>query len=110
MLGTPVPEGPLPFPARHRLPWLPGAWTPGRPEQRPLTRAAQAELSLDSPQVTGGICLFHLLVHLIVLSIDPADANVRLKKNYSRTVPTFDRSKHAHVIQRQYCYLCEVAV
>ncbi|XP_073658083.1 uncharacterized protein [Tursiops truncatus] len=60
--------------------------------------------------VTGGICLFHLLVHLIVLSIDPADANVRLKKNYSRTVPTFDRSKHAHVIQRQYCYLCEVAV
>nr|XP_030712358.1 probable palmitoyltransferase ZDHHC11B [Globicephala melas] len=60
--------------------------------------------------VTGGICLFHLLVHLIVLSIDPADANVRLKKNYSRTVPTFDRSKHAHVIQRQYCYLCEVTV
>ncbi|XP_022437024.1 probable palmitoyltransferase ZDHHC11B isoform X2 [Delphinapterus leucas] len=59
--------------------------------------------------VTGGICLFHLLVHLIVLSIDPADANVRLK-NYSRTVPTFDRSKHAHVIQRQYCHLCEVAV
>ncbi|XP_022437025.1 probable palmitoyltransferase ZDHHC11B isoform X3 [Delphinapterus leucas] len=60
-------------------------------------------------RVTGGICLFHLLVHLIVLSIDPADANVRLK-NYSRTVPTFDRSKHAHVIQRQYCHLCEVAV
>ncbi|XP_029071819.1 uncharacterized protein LOC114891724 [Monodon monoceros] len=59
--------------------------------------------------VTGGICLFHLLVHLIVLSIDPADANVRLK-NYSRTVSTFDRSKHAHVIQRQYCHLCEVAV
>ncbi|XP_007471989.1 PREDICTED: uncharacterized protein LOC103069636 [Lipotes vexillifer] len=60
--------------------------------------------------VTGGICLFHLSVHLIALSIDPAEANVRLKKNYSRSVPTFDRSKHAHVIQEQYCHLCEVAV
>uniref|UniRef100_A0A8C9B8Q3 Palmitoyltransferase n=1 Tax=Phocoena sinus TaxID=42100 RepID=A0A8C9B8Q3_PHOSS len=59
--------------------------------------------------VTGGICLFHLSVHLIVLSIDPADANVRLK-NYLWTVPTFDRSRHAHVIQRQHCHLCEVAV
>ncbi|KAJ8791149.1 hypothetical protein J1605_020819 [Eschrichtius robustus] len=60
--------------------------------------------------VTSGICLFHLLVHLIVVSIDPAEANVRLKKNYARAVPTFDRSKHAHVIQRQYCHLCEVPV
>ncbi|XP_036703683.1 probable palmitoyltransferase ZDHHC11B isoform X2 [Balaenoptera musculus] len=60
--------------------------------------------------VTGGICLFHLLVHLIVVSIDPAEANVRLKKNYARVVLTFDRSKHAHVIQRQYCHLCKVPV
>ncbi|XP_059775181.1 probable palmitoyltransferase ZDHHC11B isoform X3 [Balaenoptera ricei] len=60
--------------------------------------------------VTGGICLFHLLVHLIVVSIDPAEANVRLKKNYARVVPTFDRSKHARVIQGQCCHLCEVPV
>ncbi|XP_073933884.1 palmitoyltransferase ZDHHC11-like [Castor canadensis] len=60
--------------------------------------------------VTGGIFLFHLIVHLITITIDPADANVRLKKNYSKPVPTFDRSKHAHVIQNQYCHLCEVTV
>jgi palmitoyltransferase len=63
-----------------------------------------------TPQVTGGIFLFHLIVHLITITIDPADANVRLKKNYSKPVPTFDRSKHAHVIQNQYCHLCEVTV
>ncbi|KAM9106145.1 uncharacterized protein AAG666_010689 isoform 4-T4 [Megaptera novaeangliae] len=61
-------------------------------------------------QVTSGICLFHLFVHLIVVSIDPAEANVRLKKNYARVVQTFDRSKHAHVIERQYCHLCKVPV
>ncbi|KAM9106143.1 putative palmitoyltransferase ZDHHC11B isoform 2-T2 [Megaptera novaeangliae] len=60
--------------------------------------------------VTSGICLFHLFVHLIVVSIDPAEANVRLKKNYARVVQTFDRSKHAHVIERQYCHLCKVPV
>ncbi|XP_069898248.1 palmitoyltransferase ZDHHC11-like isoform X3 [Dipodomys merriami] len=60
--------------------------------------------------VVGGLFLFHLVVHLITITIDPADSNVRLKKSYSQPVPTFDRSKHAHVIQNQYCHLCEVAV
>ncbi|XP_045663974.1 uncharacterized protein LOC123799108 isoform X1 [Ursus americanus] len=62
------------------------------------------------PQVTGGLFSFHFLVHLIAVSIDPAEANVRLKKNYLEPMPTFDRSKHAHVIQKQYCHLCEVTV
>uniref|UniRef100_A0A8D2CPE9 Protein S-acyltransferase n=1 Tax=Sciurus vulgaris TaxID=55149 RepID=A0A8D2CPE9_SCIVU len=57
--------------------------------------------------VTGSVFLFHLLVHLIAVSIDPAEVNVRLK-SYAQPVPTFDRSKHAHVIQNQYCHLCEV--
>ncbi|XP_026362417.1 palmitoyltransferase ZDHHC11 isoform X2 [Ursus arctos] len=60
--------------------------------------------------VTGGLFSFHFLVHLIAVSIDPAEANVRLKKNYLEPMPTFDRSKHAHVIQKQYCHLCEVTV
>ncbi|XP_061249924.1 probable palmitoyltransferase ZDHHC11B isoform X1 [Bos javanicus] len=59
--------------------------------------------------VTGGIFFFHFLVHLIAISIDPAEASVRLK-NYSQPMPTFDRSKHPHVIQNQYCHLCEVTV
>ncbi|XP_059029549.1 palmitoyltransferase ZDHHC11 isoform X3 [Mustela lutreola] len=60
--------------------------------------------------VTGGLFLLHLSVHLLAVSIDPAEPNVRRKKNYSEPVPTFDRSKHAHVIQDQYCHLCEVTV
>nr|XP_048315037.1 palmitoyltransferase ZDHHC11-like isoform X2 [Myodes glareolus] len=58
----------------------------------------------------GGLSLFHLIVHFVATTIDPADTNVRLKKDYSEPVPTFDRSKHAHVIQNQYCNLCEVTV
>ncbi|CAO2592031.1 Palmitoyltransferase ZDHHC11 [Lemmus lemmus] len=58
----------------------------------------------------GGLCLLHLIVNVFATTIDPADTNVRLKKDYSEPVPTFDRSKHAHVIQNQYCNLCEVTV
>lgn len=61
------------------------------------------------PQVNGGLFFLHFLVHLIAVSIDPAEASVRFK-NYSKPMPTFDRSKHAHVIQNQYCHLCEVTV
>ncbi|XP_040613928.1 palmitoyltransferase ZDHHC11 isoform X2 [Mesocricetus auratus] len=60
--------------------------------------------------VMGGLSLFHLVMHLVTTTIDPADNNVRLKKDYSEPVPTFDRSKYAHVIQNQYCHLCEVTV
>ncbi|KAB1280831.1 putative palmitoyltransferase ZDHHC11 [Camelus dromedarius] len=60
--------------------------------------------------VTGGLFLFHFLVHVIAVSIDPADTNVRMKKNYAEPVPTFDRSKYLHVIQNRYCHLCEVTV
>ncbi|XP_073747222.1 probable palmitoyltransferase ZDHHC11B isoform X7 [Callorhinus ursinus] len=60
--------------------------------------------------VNGGLFFLHFLVHLIAVSIDPAEANVQFKKNYSKPMPTFDRSKHAHVIQNQYCHLCEVTV
>ncbi|XP_019662964.1 probable palmitoyltransferase ZDHHC11 isoform X3 [Ailuropoda melanoleuca] len=60
--------------------------------------------------VTGGLFSLHFLVHLIAVSIDPAEANVRLKKNYPEPMPTFDRSKHTHVVQKQYCHLCEVTV
>ncbi|KAL1783213.1 putative palmitoyltransferase ZDHHC11 [Sigmodon hispidus] len=72
-----------------------------------LVRAYKA---LFFAQMIGGLSIFHLIVHLIATTIDPADTNVRLKKDYSEPVPTFDRSKHAHVIQNQYCHLCEVTV
>ncbi|XP_017920973.1 PREDICTED: probable palmitoyltransferase ZDHHC11 [Capra hircus] len=83
------------------------------PDHAPPGRAPRVlpgpSCSLTSLQVTGGIFFFHFLVHLIAISIDPAEASVRLK-NYSQPMPTFDRSKHLHVIQNQYCHLCEVTV
>ncbi|XP_069460408.1 palmitoyltransferase ZDHHC1-like isoform X2 [Ambystoma mexicanum] len=58
---------------------------------------------------TGVMFLCHLIVHLIAISMDPADDNVRAKNRpLRRTV--FDRSKHAHVIENLHCYLCEVDV
>uniref|UniRef100_A0A2I3GF37 Uncharacterized protein n=1 Tax=Nomascus leucogenys TaxID=61853 RepID=A0A2I3GF37_NOMLE len=60
--------------------------------------------------VTGGIFSFHLVIHLIASCIDPADSNVKLTKDYSQPVPIFDRAKHAHVIQKQFCHLCNVTV
>ncbi|XP_058579546.1 palmitoyltransferase ZDHHC11-like [Neofelis nebulosa] len=59
--------------------------------------------------VTGGLFCFHFVVHLLGISIDPAETNVRLKK-YLEPIPTFDPSKHTRVIENQYCHLCEVAV
>ncbi|XP_051756451.1 palmitoyltransferase ZDHHC1 isoform X1 [Ctenopharyngodon idella] len=51
----------------------------------------------------------HLFMHLMAVSIDPADYNVRAK-SYKGPMPVFDRTKHAHVIENCHCYLCEVDV
>lgn len=58
---------------------------------------------------TGVMFLFHLIVHLAAISVDPADDNVR-SKNRPHRMPVFDRSKHAHVIENFHCFLCEVDV
>ncbi|XP_077019025.1 putative palmitoyltransferase ZDHHC11B isoform X3 [Tamandua tetradactyla] len=60
--------------------------------------------------VVGGLFLVHLIMHVVATSIDPAEPNVRHKKSYREQVPSFDRSKHAHVIENQYCHLCQVNV
>lgn len=43
------------------------------------------------------------------MSVDPAEPNVRAK-NYSAPLPNYDKDKHVHVIQDQYCTICEVEV
>ncbi|XP_067911662.1 palmitoyltransferase ZDHHC11 isoform X2 [Heterodontus francisci] len=60
--------------------------------------------------IIGLLFVFHFIVHLVAVSIDPADNSVRTKKNYNTPMPTLDRAKHPHVIQNQHCYLCEVDV
>ncbi|XP_045438742.1 palmitoyltransferase ZDHHC1 isoform X7 [Pipistrellus kuhlii] len=57
----------------------------------------------------GAIFAGHLVVHLIAVSIDPADANVRVK-SYAGPLPIFNRSQHAHVIEDLHCNLCDVDV
>nr|XP_056713839.1 palmitoyltransferase ZDHHC11-like [Euleptes europaea] len=60
--------------------------------------------------VIGLLFMYHLINHLVAVTIDPADQNVLAKKNYNKPMPIFDRSKCKHVIQNQRCYLCEVEV
>lgn len=72
---------------------------------------ARAKFFLDPrPQVIGGLFFIHLVVRIITVTIDPAEANVRLKKNYLDVLPTFDHSKHQHIIEDQYCHLHEVTM
>ncbi|XP_044214778.1 palmitoyltransferase ZDHHC1-like isoform X2 [Thunnus albacares] len=58
---------------------------------------------------TGIMFVCHLCVHVMAVSIDPADHSVRTK-SHRGPVPAFDRSKHAHVIENCHCYLCQVDV
>uniref|UniRef100_A0A8D0BY28 Palmitoyltransferase n=1 Tax=Salvator merianae TaxID=96440 RepID=A0A8D0BY28_SALMN len=53
---------------------------------------------------------YHLIFHLIAITIDPADQNIMAEKDYGKPMPVFDRSKCKHVIQNQHCYLCEADV
>ncbi|XP_004066874.1 probable palmitoyltransferase ZDHHC1 isoform X2 [Oryzias latipes] len=58
---------------------------------------------------TGIVFAAHLCVHVMAVSVDPADYNVRMKSSRG-PLPAFDRSKHAHVIENCHCYLCQVDV
>ncbi|KAM6449390.1 LOW QUALITY PROTEIN: palmitoyltransferase ZDHHC11-like [Liasis olivaceus] len=60
--------------------------------------------------VIGIFFVHHLITHLVAITIDPADENILAKKNYDKPMPILDRSKCKHVIQNQYCYLCEADV
>ncbi|NXO23933.1 ZDHC1 palmitoyltransferase, partial [Cisticola juncidis] len=65
---------------------------------------------LPAGYICPGVCfVYHLVVHLTAVSIDPADANVR-EKNYLGPLATFNRNQHAHVIENHHCYVCDVDV
>ncbi|NXA07721.1 ZDHC1 palmitoyltransferase, partial [Sapayoa aenigma] len=65
---------------------------------------------LPAGYICPGACfIYHLVVHLTAVSIDPADANVR-EKNYLGPLATFNRSQHAHVIENHHCHVCDVDV
>ncbi|KAM6945652.1 palmitoyltransferase ZDHHC11-like [Aplochiton taeniatus] len=74
------------------IPLLPSPWS-------------QAAYSL-----TGIAFIVHLVSHIATVSIDPVNAGVRAKMNYSKPLPAFDRKKQPHVIYNMECSLCEVPV
>ncbi|KAM4723023.1 palmitoyltransferase ZDHHC1 [Rhinophrynus dorsalis] len=57
----------------------------------------------------GAMFAYHCVVHFLAVTIDPADDKVQAKSS-SGPLPVFDRTKHAHVIENLYCYICEVDV
>ncbi|NXJ85808.1 ZDHC1 palmitoyltransferase, partial [Trogon melanurus] len=65
---------------------------------------------LPAGYICPGVCfIYHLVVHLTAVSIDPADASVR-EKNYLGPLATFNRTQHAHVIENHHCHVCDVDV
>ncbi|XP_043850829.1 palmitoyltransferase ZDHHC11-like [Dromiciops gliroides] len=60
--------------------------------------------------VMGILFVFHFVVHITAITIDPVDPNVRDKESYGKPMPALDRTKHKHAIQNQYCNLCKVTV
>ena len=57
------------------------------------------------------ILILHLITHVSAVCINPADDYVveKLDKRKDRP-PKFDRTKHSHVIENQFCYICETTV
>ncbi|XP_077376540.1 palmitoyltransferase ZDHHC1 [Festucalex cinctus] len=58
---------------------------------------------------SGVMFACHLCTHVMAVSVDPADRNVRAK-GLRGPLPAFDRAKRAHVIENCHCYLCQVDV
>ncbi|XP_078269160.1 palmitoyltransferase ZDHHC1-like [Rhinoraja longicauda] len=57
----------------------------------------------------GVVFSFHIILYTFASTIDPADIKVRARR-YNRVLPLFDRNLHQHVIENQYCFICEVEV
>lgn len=65
--------------------------------------------SLDQQvQIPGGFCAIHIIYHLMALTYDPADPNIRGGTKKAKAI--FDRSQHQHVIENCHCYICQVDV
>ncbi|XP_023947961.2 palmitoyltransferase ZDHHC1-like [Bicyclus anynana] len=64
------------------------------------------ELKLVSIIVYVVLYAFHIISHLAALLLDPGEADLR--KQEASTVPEFDRTIHAHVIENGRCHLCNI--
>ena len=64
--------------------------------------------------VNAVVFSFHIVIHILSVTKDPADDSVILKFKSStkglRQANSFDKTRHEHVIENQFCYICEVSV
>lgn len=58
--------------------------------------------------IPGGFCAIHIIYHLMALTYDPADPNIRGGTKKAKAI--FDRSQHQHVIENCHCYICQVDI
>ncbi|XP_041977886.1 palmitoyltransferase ZDHHC11 [Aricia agestis] len=64
------------------------------------------ELRLASFVIYAVLYSCHLISHVAALLLDPAEEDLR--KMELNTIPEFDRSVHAHVIENGRCHLCNI--
>lgn len=90
--------------------WAHSSWPDTRARTRGsvLTRLRAVSLT-HHPQVTSGVFFLYCIAYVTAMTIDPAEASVRCKI-YRAPRPSFDRAHQAHVIQDQYCSLCDAIV
>ena len=62
-------------------------------------------IAITAGLVFGG----HVLSHFAALAVDPADPELRGRKNRNQ-IPEFDRNVHAHVIENGRCHLCNITI
>lgn len=63
--------------------------------------------------INAFVFAFHLIIYISSTTVNPADDSVRKKytSKLGKVKPAkFDRSVHNHVIENQFCYICEVSV
>ena len=62
-------------------------------------------------QVVAVLSLAHVAVHLLAVTVNPADANVRQQMSRRSFVTLqLDRRLHKHAIENLHCFLCDVDV
>ncbi|XP_050420102.1 uncharacterized protein LOC126833034 [Adelges cooleyi] len=58
--------------------------------------------------VLGSLFFLHVVSHFAALLIDPADPQLRVRRDVLKPVPELDKAKHAHVIENGKCHLCNI--
>ncbi|XP_068200955.1 palmitoyltransferase ZDHHC14 [Palaemon carinicauda] len=71
--------------------------------------ALHSRLAMPLAIVTGILFTAHILTHVVALAIDPADTQLRTRKDRQQ-VPEFDRNVHTHVIENGRCHLCNITI